>query len=142
MVRPPLAMVLVAAADRRLLPALALTPQLAGYERRAVHIAIDPAESTRLGRDWMSLALDGLPLHIEEPTAPTIPLIVRDLVRRELAERPAVTVIVPEMDLGRWWQPLLHRGMGRAVAWELDGIEGATTVVLPMRVDLVRALRR
>jgi hypothetical protein len=32
--------------------------------------------------------------------------------------------------------------MGRAVAWELDGIDGATTVVLPMRVDLVRPLRR
>jgi hypothetical protein len=131
-----LAIVLVAAVDRRVLPALALAPQLADCEVRAVHVAIDPDDSLRLARDWMDLGISWPPLHIEEPTADTLQACVRDLVEREAAARPHVTVLVPELDLNRWWQPLLHRGTGRAVAWMLHDLVNVTTAVLPVRVDL------
>ena len=42
---------------------------------------------------------------------------------------------VPEIDLGRWWQPLLHRGIGRDIAWHLHDLRQVTTVVLPVRLD-------
>lgn len=131
-----LAIVLVAAVDRRVLPALSLAPHFADCEIQAVHVAMDPEDSLRLARDWMDLGITWPPLHIEEPTADTLPSCVRDLVEREAAARPHVTVLVPELDLNRWWQPLLHRGTGRAIAWVLNDLSNVTTAVLPVRVDL------
>ncbi|MEY2477887.1 MAG: hypothetical protein QOG87_3202 [Actinomycetota bacterium] len=132
----PLAVVLVAAVDRRVLPAVSLLPQLIGSDARALHIATDPEQSYRLARDWMDLGIGSLPLHVEEPMGDTLAGSVRRVIEREVRSRPRITVIVPEMDLGRWWQPLLHRGTGRAVAWELAGLQRVTTVVVPVRVDL------
>lgn len=131
-----LVMVLIGAADRRMLPALKLAPQLTLSEARAVHIALDASETHHLATAWMELQLDWLPLHIEEPTGGTLVESIRHVVEREAAKRPSVTVLVPEFDLGRWWQPLLHRGMGRRVAWHLHDIERATTAVLPVRIEL------
>lgn len=134
----PLAVVLVAAVDRRVLPALALLPQLAGCEARALHIAFDVEEAHDLARAWMDHGMARLPLQVEEPEdSETLAAAVTRIVAREVAGgRPQITVVVPEMDLGRWWQPLLHRGTGRAVAWQLAGRRRVTTVVVPVRIDL------
>lgn len=132
----PLALVFVAAVDRRVLPALALAPRFSDGDVRAVHVAFDVAASNRLARDWMDLNITWPPLHIEEPTAPTLALTVRDLVLRELRGRDRVTVLIPELTINRWWQPLLHRGTGRAIAWSLADLDGVTTVVLPVAVSL------
>ena len=137
-----LAIVLVAAVDRRVIPALALAPQLGDCEVQAVHIAFDVEASYRLARDWMDLGITWPSLHIEEPSGPDLPSCVREVVAREAVGRAHVTVLVPEMDLNRWWQSLLHRGTGRAIAWELHGIPNVTTAVLPVRVDLDPELTR
>jgi hypothetical protein len=130
-----LTVVLIGAVDRRMLPALALVPQLADSEARAVHISVDPVEAHRLATTWMDLNLDWLPLHIEEPQGETLAESVRAVIRREMEGRPRVTVLVPEIDLGRWWQPILHRGIGRDIAWHLHDLDRVTTAVLPVRVD-------
>jgi hypothetical protein len=133
----PLAVVLVAAVDRRMLAAVSLLPQLVDCDAMALHIAVDPEQSYRLARDWMDHGVSSLPLRIEEPEeGDTLAMSVRKVIEREKQTRSRVTVIVPEMDLGRWWQALLHRGMGRAVAWELAPLRGVTTVVVPARIDL------
>jgi hypothetical protein len=129
----PLAVVLVAAVDRRMLPAVALLPQLVGSDAMALHVATDPEQSYRLARDWMDLGITSLPLQVIEPSGGTIAASVRSFIEHERGRRPRVTVIIPEMDLGRWWQPLLHRGTGRAVAWELADLRRVTTVVVPVR---------
>ncbi len=108
-----LVVVLIEAVDRRMLPALSLVPELAAQEARAVHIGLDAADAARLARAWMDLDLHWLPLHIEEPTGPTVTSSVRAVIARYAADGRRVTVLVPEADLGRWWQPLLHRGCGR-----------------------------
>lgn len=131
-----LAVVLVGAVDRRMLPVLALVPQLAGCEARALHIAADPVAAQALATAWMDLGLEWLPLHIEEPGGPTLAASVRAVVERELVGRPRVTVLVPEMDLRSRWQPLLHRGAGREIAWHLHHLRRVTTVVLPVRLNL------
>lgn len=131
-----LTVVLVAALDRRVLPALSLVPMLAGADALALHIAVDAVASCQLGRDWMDLGITWLPLHIEEPTSPDLVSSVYDFVAHEVSRRPWVTVVIPEMDLGRWWQPLVHRATGRSVAWALHDLPRVTTVVVPVRVDL------
>jgi hypothetical protein len=133
----PLALVLVAAPDRRMVPALAVLPQLAGCDARALHIAFDPEQAHDLARYWMDLPLTSLPLQVQEPDEDeTLAAAVRRIVKEERGSRPRITVIVPEMDLGRWWQPLLHRGTGRAVAWHLADLRGVTTLVVPVPIDL------
>ena len=133
--RRGLAIVLVGAADRRMLPALRLVPQLAFSEARALHVCTDAAAAHTLATAWMELGLEWLPLHIAEPQGDEVlATTVRRVVEQELRARPAVTVLVPEMDLGRWWQPLLHRGTGRTIAWHLAGIRDVTIAVLPAPV--------
>lgn len=131
-----LTVLLVAALDRRVLPALTLVPMLSGADALALHIAVDREASWRLGRDWMELGVTWLPLHIEEPTSPDVVQSVYDFMAREVGVRPWVTVVIPELDLGRWWQPLVHRATGRSVAWALHDLPRVTTVVVPVRVDL------
>jgi hypothetical protein len=135
-----LAVVLVGTADRRVLPALALIPQLAMHEARALHINFDSEQAHALATAWMHLGLQWLPLHIEEPSASTLAESVRDVIVAEARHRPSVAVLVPEIDLGRWWQPLLHRGTGRAIAWHLYDLPNVTTAVLPVRVEPARAV--
>jgi hypothetical protein len=130
-----LVIVLVGAVDRRMLPALALVPQLADCDARAVHVCLDRVEAHQLATAWMDFGLDWLPLQIEEPTGVTLAESVRHIVEREAIARPRVTVLVPEMDLGRWWQPLLHRGTGRHIAWHLHDLRRVTTAVLPVRLE-------
>jgi hypothetical protein len=130
-----LVIVLVGAVDRRMLPALALVPQLADCDARAVHVCLDRVEAHQLATAWMDFDLGWLPLEIEEPTGVTLAASVRHIVEREAIARPRVTVLVPEMDLGRWWQPLLHRGTGRHIAWHLHDLRRVTTVVLPVRLE-------
>lgn len=134
----PLAVVLVAAVDRRVLPALAVLPQLAGCEARALHVAVDAEEAHHLARAWMELGMAGVPLQVEEPCdgEALATAVARTIAREAAAGRPQITLIVPEMDLGRWWQPLLHRGTGRAVAWQLARLRQVTTLVVPVRIDL------
>ena len=134
-----LAIVLVGAADRRMLPALRLVHQLSFSEARALHVCTDAAAAHALATAWMELGLEWLPLHIAEPLDDeALAATVRRVVEQERCGRPAVTVLVPEMDLGRWWQPLLHRGTGRTIAWHLSGLRDVTTAVLPVpvRVDV------
>ena len=130
------ALLLVSTVDRRILPALRFVSRLPDTDVRAVHVALEPDVALRLARDWMDLGITWPPLHIEEPTADSLTLCVRRLVAQEASVRSHVTVLVPELDLNRWWQPLLHRGTGRAIAWELNDLPNVTTAVLPVRVEL------
>jgi hypothetical protein len=126
-----LALILVDRADRRMLPALRLAANLPDYEPRAVHVSVDALETEQLAQDWMELGLSWMPLVIEEPTELSLVRSVCDLVERESEGRGRVVVIVPELDLDRWWQALLHRGTGRRIARALVAVRRVSTVVVP-----------
>lgn len=134
-----LVLILVGQVDRRMLPALTLASNLPGFEARAIHVAIDPLESQRLAEDWMELGLSWVPLQIEEPTSASLVGSVRSVVEREAGGERRVLVIVPEVDLGRWWQALLHRSTGRRIARGLSTLRPVSTVVLPYPVGALHA---
>ena len=127
-----LVVVLVAEVDRRLLPSLALVQQFPLSKSRALHVGVDTDAARRLASEWMELGLDWVPLHIEEPAHDSLVESVREVIAREAARYKSVTVLVPELDLGRRWLGLLHRGTGRQIAWALSDIAGVTTAVLPV----------
>ena len=126
-----LALILVGEADRRVLPALMLAARLPELEPRALHIAVDPEESRRLSEAWMALDLSWVPLHVVEPEDETFLGCIQRLVAAEAAVRSRVLVVVPEVDLDRWWQTLLHRSTGRRIARSLLGHHRVSTIVLP-----------
>jgi hypothetical protein len=126
-----LALLLVGEVDRRILPALTLAARLPELEPKAVHIATDPDESRQATNAWMALDLAWMPLHVEEPTAETFLACVQRVVATEAARRSRVLVIVPELDLNRWCQTLLHRSTGRRIARRLSRDSRVSTLVLP-----------
>ena len=129
-----LALVLVERLDRRMLPALRLAAALPGVDVRALHLSVEPAVTATLAAAWMELGLAALPLHIDDPSGEPLVTRLEAIVAREAAGRSRVMVIVPELDLGRWWQPLVHRSTGRRIARKLHGMRQVSTVIVPYPV--------
>ena len=136
----PLALILVGTVDRRVLPALSLAASLPDFDVKAVHVSVDPVATSRLAREWMRLDLAWVPLHIEDACDEPLATSVRRLVERELSSHRRVLVIVPEVDLDRWWQTLLHRSTGRRIARRLQALRRVSTVVVPYPIVLSDAL--
>lgn len=128
------AIVLVAAVDRRIVPALRFVSRLPQTDVRALHVSVDPDETRRLAEDWMRLGLTWLPLSIHDPPAEELLSSVGEAVRREAEQRGEVTVVVPELELPCWWHPLLHRRSARRIARHLQSLTGVTTVIVPFAV--------
>jgi hypothetical protein len=131
-----LALILVGDVDRRVLPAVHLAASLPDFETKAIHVSLDQVASQQLARDWMELELSWVPLHIEEVRGESFLATVQGIVEREAAQRSRVLVIVPELDLDRWWQILLHRSRGRRIARGLHKLRHVSTVVVPYPVEL------
>jgi hypothetical protein len=123
--------VLVSAVDRRILPALRFVSGLPFAEPRALHVSFDPDETRRITVDWLRLGLTWLPLYIREASPGGIAASVRELVEEEAGAVDSVTIVVPELDLPRWWHPLLHRQTARRIASELQRAPRITTVIVP-----------
>lgn len=122
--------VLVAAVDRRLLPALRFVSRLPFAELRAIHVSVDPDETRQVARAWMALGLAWLPLYIRESSEGGIAATIRGVLREE-GDPEHVTVVVPELNIPRWWHRLLHRQAARRIASQLQQIDGVTTVIVP-----------
>ena len=130
-----LVLVLVAALDRRLIPALRFLSTLTGIELRAVHVATDPEETRRLAYDWMTLDLPWLPLHIHDLTAPSLAASIGNAISDEATGFGRVTVIVPELSVDHRWHELLHRRTGRQIVRTIHDLPGVTALVAPLPAD-------
>ncbi len=128
------AIVLIDELDRRILPALRFVTRLPGLSARAVHIATDMEAARALALDWMDVGLDWLPLTIREPVGGSLETSVDAVVREEVRQHGATTVVIPELHFALWWHPLLHRGGGRRIIRQLHPIPGVTTVLVPYPV--------
>ena len=125
-------MLLVAAVDRRIVPAVRFLARLPDTELRALHIAFDTEMSRQIAHDWMDVGLSWLPLHIHDAdSAAPLEASVRRALEDEIVVRPAITVVVPELALSRWWTPLLHRRTARRIAAALRDQRTITTVIVP-----------
>lgn len=125
--------VLISAVDRRILPTLRFVARLPFAQLRAVHVSVDPEETSQVASAWMTLGLSWLPLYIWEGAQGGIAATIREALEGE--DKPGnVTVVVPELNMPRWWHGLLHRQTARRVAAQLQPIDGVTTVIVPFTV--------
>ncbi len=132
------AIVLVSAADRRLIPALRFVSRLAETDVRALHVSVEAAETRRLARDWMKLDLTWLPLHIHDSVTDDLAEAVREAVEREAGKTGDVIVVVPELEFIHWWHRLLHRRSARRIARRLQPLPEVITVIVPFTASLDR----
>lgn len=135
------AVVLVSAADRRLLPALRFVSRLVETDVWALHVSIEAEETRRLAEDWMKLDLTWLPLHIHDSATDDFAEAVREAVEREAGETGDVIVVVPELEFTHWWHLLLHRRSARRIAHRLQPLPEVTTVIVPFTAPLDRKRR-
>lgn len=135
------AIVLVSAADRRMIPALRFVSRLAETDVRALHVSVEAEETRRLAEDWMKLDLTWLPLHIHDSATDDLAEAVREAVEREAGETSDVIVVIPELEFIHWWHPLLHRRSARRIARRLQRLPEVTTVVVPFTPPLDRDRR-
>lgn len=123
--------VLVSSVDRRLVPALRFVSRLPFAEPLALHVSVELEATRRVARDWMSLGLTWLPLHIRDAADGDIAASVVGLVDEEAADVDDVTVVVPELHVPRWWHPLFHRQTARRLAADLQAAPRITPVIVP-----------
>lgn len=128
--RPYPVVVLISTVDRRILPALRFVSRLPFAEPRALHVSVDPEETIHVAEAWMHLGLSWLPLHIREGAAGVAPA-VQAAIEEQAGDIDSVTVVVPELNVPRWWHPLLHRQSARHIAAELQNAPRVTTVIVP-----------
>jgi hypothetical protein len=128
--------VLISAVDSRILPALRFVANLPFAQTRALHVSVDPDETRRIAHDWMELGLAWLPLHITEASNDGIAASVRAAVEESGHGLDTVTIVVPELNLPRWWHSLLHRHSARRIAAQLQAMSGLTTVIVPFCVPI------
>jgi len=126
--------VLVSAVDRRLLPALRFVSRLPFAQPRALHVSVDPDRTREIASAWMTLGLTWLPLHVREADGGGVAATVRAVLAEEIPPVESVTVVLPELNVARWWHPLLHRRSARRIAAELQAPR-VTTVIVPFSTD-------
>lgn len=128
--------VLISAVDRRILPALRFVAHLPFAQARALHVSVDADETRRVAEDWMALGLTWLPLHIREGSEAGVAAAVKAVLDQEVWAADSVTVVVPELNVARWWHPVLHRRSARRIAAELQAAPRVTTVIVPFTTEL------
>lgn len=128
--------VLISAVDRRIVPALRFVSRLPFAEPRALHVSIDAEETRRIAADWMALGLTWLPLHIRDASGGDVAASVRAVIAQESEPGRNITVVLPELNLPRWWHPILHRQSARRIAAQLQRAPDVTPVIVPFATDL------
>lgn len=126
---------LVSAVDRRIVPAIRFVSRLPLAAPRALHVSVDADATRQFLEDWMRLELTWLPLHVREAPSGHIAEAVRAAIDEESDHYDIVTIVVPELNIPRWWHPFLHRQNARHIAAKLQGLPGATTVIVPLTLD-------
>lgn len=100
--------VFVSGVHRATLRALDYARSLNPSEMKALSIAVDPAESATLMRQWQSWAVDA-PLEIvDSPYRSLVEPLMREVQSLGPNPNDAVGIVIPEFVVGKWWQHLLH----------------------------------
>lgn len=123
--------VLVAALDRRVLPALQFALRLPADRVKAWHVATDPDSARDLAVDWMGVGLSSIVLEIHDLRGGSVETTVRRLVEAEAAASNEITLVIPELHLPRWWMPLLHHGNARRIIRDIQSVPRVTPVLVP-----------
>ena len=105
-------------------------------EVRAVHVDLDPSCAAEVKRDWAQWG-GGATLEVLDSPYRSFVEPVLQFVQRIEAEGPnrLMTIVLPEVIPGRWWQTLLHNRWSvqlRAALINRPRVTILTTVAWPL----------
>ncbi|MGW1888267.1 APC family permease [Streptomyces sp. NPDC001970] len=128
--------VLVSKLHRPTLRALAYAQLMRSDRLEALSIDVDPAETKALKEEWERRGIN-VPLKIlhspyREITRPIIDYVKG--LRRE-SPRDAVSVIIPEYVVGRWWEHLLHNQSALRLKGRLLFTPGVMVTSVPYQLQ-------
>ncbi|MDO5682949.1 MAG: APC family permease [Propionibacteriaceae bacterium] len=98
----------------------------------AITVSVDPEETERVVAQWQAADL-GVPLRViaspyREVVGPVV-TYVRDL--RKTSPRDVVSVYVPELVVGHWWESVLHNQTGLILRTRLHFAPGVMVTSVP-----------
>ncbi len=130
------AIVLVSQIHKPTMRALAYARASRSAEIKAVTVAIDPAASDQLVREWNSRSIP-VPLTVldspyREMTRPVLEYLGE---LRAAHPRDIVSVYVPEYVVGHWWEHLLHNQSALRLKAALLFTPGVVMVSVPWRLN-------
>lgn len=104
----------------------------------AVHVAIDPAAATAFAKQWKKYEKElGLPLRIiaspyREFTEPLIQFL-HD--HREANGNERISVYLPKLVVGHWWEHIFHNHRAGRLRKELMYLRGVMVTLVPWRLE-------
>jgi hypothetical protein len=104
----------------------------------AVHVAIDPAAATAFAKQWKKYEKElGLPLRIiaspyREFTEPLIQFL-HD--HREANGDERISVYLPKLVVGHWWEHIFHNHRASRLRKELMYLRGVMVTLVPWRLE-------
>jgi amino acid transporter len=104
----------------------------------AVHVAIDPAAATAFAKQWKKYEKElGLPLRIiESPYREfTEPLIQFLHDHREANGNERISVYLPKLVVGHWWEHIFHNHRAGRLRKELMYLRGVMVTLVPWRLE-------
>jgi amino acid transporter len=126
------AVVLVSTVHAPTLRAVGYAQSMRPDTLEALTVAVDPAGSRALERDWDSHDM-GVPLKVLDSPYREITRPVLEYVRglRRDSPRDVVTVVIPEYVLGRWWEQILHNQSALRLKARLLFTSGVMVISVP-----------
>lgn len=109
--------VLVSGVHNATLQAVRYARSLQPQELRAVHVSLDPEETSRVVQEWEDW-MPQAPLEVVASPFRRLNEPLRDYVRALTASGDTVvTLVLPEFVVERWWQQLLHNQNALSIKW-------------------------
>ena len=103
-----------------------------------VHIAVDPEGAKKFAKLWKKFEKEiGVPLRIlESPYREfSAPLVEYLQKHREENEKERISVYMPKLVVGHWWEHILHNHRASRIRKQLMYVRGVMVTLVPWRLE-------
>lgn len=104
----------------------------------AVHIAVDPEGAKKFAKLWKKFEKEiGVPLRIiESPYREfSAPLVEYLQKHREANQNERISVYMPKLVVGHWWEHILHNHRASRIRKQLMYVRGVMVTLVPWRLE-------
>jgi amino acid transporter len=103
-----------------------------------VHIAVDPEHAKKFAKTWKKYEKEiGVPLRIlESPYREfSAPLIEYLQEHRDKNDKERISVYMPKLVVGHWWEHILHNHRASRIRKQLMYVRGVMVTLVPWRLE-------
>jgi len=104
----------------------------------AVHVAIDPDAARKFAKEWKKFEKElGLPLRIIESPYREFSQPLIEFLQKHRAENGSerISVYLPKLVVGHWWEHILHNHRASRIRKQLMYLRGVMVTLVPWRLE-------